>query len=114
MSQVVVLDKFNKNVAKGASTRGSSDHYQQSVPSIAVDGTGAPRAYPNVFHSANYDGRLNVWIEPPTTITSVIVYNRSDCCQQRLKAYDMVVVNTKDVIVFRQPLNDSLVQRIDL
>jgi hypothetical protein len=79
-------------------------------PEIAIDGTESARAFPNVFHSRDQlrgDGlELHTNNEAPVKITSITIYNRSDCCQGRLTNFRLYVPGSMEII----PLSADLVQ----
>jgi hypothetical protein len=93
MSQLVVKDANGVNVAKGGDTsRTAGGTYSLAggnpSPNVAVDGTEAPRPFPNVYHSASVNNPwFTVQLTKPSIISEIIYYGRSDCCPERNKKY---------------------------
>jgi hypothetical protein len=117
MSQLVVYDQQGRNVSVRRPTQASSVTYSDANPSKANDGDERPRPHPHQYHGSG-SGRdfWQVQLDGPTTVTSVVVYNRSDCCADRMgsgfviKLFspqpNTVLLWTSDV------LNNTQVQRI--
>jgi len=104
ISQVVVRDENGKNIAPSAQATSSSS-FGGSSPSTAIDGTEEPRAYPNIFHSAG-DPNDYLLIQFPSNvkISSITIYNRSDCCTDRMGSYRL------EMNGFQSDLSAALVQ----
>lgn len=85
IAQLVVIDKTGTNVALKKPVTVSSTYGSGSQPSNAVDGTYSTRAFPNIFHAGSPDSSQFFMVDLGSTydITTVIYYNRSDCCSQR-------------------------------
>jgi len=95
ISQLVVRDVNGVNIAGKASIKsydasgGPSEDYGTNIHTL-VDGTEAPRPYPYIYHSKNTgnDGVI-LTFNPPVDISSITLYNRSDCCTERITNYGM-------------------------
>jgi hypothetical protein len=93
LSQLVVRDVNGINIAgKGAITSRTasgavSEDYGTSVRTL-VDGTEAPRRYPRIYHSKNTgNDSVVLTFNSPVDISSITIYNRSDCCNSRITKY---------------------------
>lgn len=93
ISQLVIRDINGINITKNASIRaydaggGNGEEYGTSIRTL-VDGTEAPRPYPYIYHSKNTgnDGVM-LTFRTPVDISSISIYNRSDCCTERITNY---------------------------
>ena len=93
LSQLVVRDVNGINITgKGAITSRTasgavSEDYGTSIRTL-IDGTEAPRPYPMIYHSKN-TGNDSVVLKfnSPVDISSITIYNRSDCCNARITNY---------------------------
>jgi hypothetical protein len=116
LSQLVVYDDKGNNVSIKRPTQSSPVTYSDAPASRANDGDERPRPHPYQYHGPGTGKDLwQVQLDGPTTVTSVVVYNRSDCCPDRMGSgfviklyspYPYTVLWTSD------PLNSSPVQRI--
>lgn len=99
ISQLVVLDEKGVNVAKGKPASASS-RYGSTNPSIAVDGVEESRSYPQIHHSGKPNGEFfEVDLVTGQKIQSVIIYNRKDCCKNRIVGAKVLLLNqNRDVI----------------
>jgi hypothetical protein len=115
-SQIVVLDEKGNNVSRGKPTAGSGQLAPNTGTEKAVDGNEMPRAHPNEYHSSGDSNRgayFKVTLDNPTKVSSVVIYNRADCCQDRIKRFSLLLINsTGDILYQRGGLSESLVQVI--
>jgi len=87
IAQIVVNAIINgkvTNVAGRGTVTASPTWRGGTRPETAIDGTLAPRAYPNIYHSVCEIG--TTWkldLGQDYLVTQIIYYNRSDCCSQR-------------------------------
>jgi len=123
MSQLVVYDQEGRNVSvkrpvqstgspygpPGSGTRGAAEE-------MANDGDERPRPHPYEFHGKGNNDFWQVKLDGPTTVTSVVVYNRSDCCGDRMGSGFVIKLfspQPNTVLLWTSHvLNDSQVQRI--
>jgi hypothetical protein len=92
MSQLVVYDNQGKNVSKKRPTQSSGSPYgppgsgtSGASEEMANDGDERPRGHPFEFHGKGSGKDLwQVQLDRPTTVSAVMVYNRSDCCSDRM------------------------------
>jgi len=84
ISQLVVLNEKDENVAKGKDATASSV-WNGSSPAYAVDGFIGSRNFPEMFHSNTEN---NSWfmvdLKKYEYITEIKYYNRLECCHERI------------------------------
>lgn len=107
-SQLVVLDQNGKNISKGRPTAGSGEWEPTSSTSKAVDGVNTPRGHPNEYHSSAAACSANVayWkvtLDSPSTVSAIIIYNRADCCQDRMASFNMHFFNANGDLIYWKP-----------
>jgi hypothetical protein len=111
LSQLVVRDVDGKNIAGKGTIRsydaggGTSEDYGTNIRTL-VDGTEAPRRYPRIYHSKNTgnDG-VELKFNPPVDISSITIYNRSDCCNARITKYGIRLELSDSSTVYVDPYN---------
>jgi hypothetical protein len=110
MSQLVVKDTNGVNVAKGGDTsRTNGGTYQGAggapAPSVAVDGTEAPRYYPSIYHSQRDDtGALfDVQLTKPSVISQIVFYGRLACCPERHQQIIKIYENITNKLLWTSP-----------
>ena len=100
LSQLVVTNLQGVNVAKGAKTQSSGVGFD-APEANAVDGEEASRPHPKEYHSSGQKAFFKVFLPNPDIITSVTVYNRADCCQERMASgYKVKLLGKDDKILF--------------
>ena len=105
--QVAEVQAFNfasTNVAltaNGGSATGSSTYSGFSTPDKAIDGNTAGNYYMDtIFHSAGSGGGESLDVNfGPTTLSSLSIFGRSDCCSQR-DVYSVTVFNAAGATLF--------------
>jgi len=113
ISQLVIKDKNGTNVAPSGTTSSSGNWGSGSSERAAIDGTQASRPFPAEYHSKDKNGFFQVALANPTQVSSVIVYNRGDCCQQRLAGYKVSLMDSNNNVLFTSnPLTADTVQTI--
>jgi len=114
-SQLVVLNEKGENISRGRRTEGSGQWEAATSSSRAVDGEEWPRGHPNQYHSsgAACGANVNHWqvtLDRPSTVSAVIIYNRADCCQDRLSKQNMHMFNSAgDLIYWRPNMGTALI-----
>jgi hypothetical protein len=85
MSQLVVLDENGNNISRGRSQQVNSEAWGDANRTKANDGGESWRPHPQQYHGQG--GGKDLWqvqLDGPSKVSAVIVYNRSDCCAQRM------------------------------
>jgi hypothetical protein len=106
LSQVVVYDEDAKNISIGRSTDASAIYDTPTIPSKAVDGYHGSRNWPEMYCSASNtssDTHWDVILDKPSNVSAVIVYNRYDCCQERLDNYNLLLFNSANELIYWKP-----------
>jgi hypothetical protein len=111
LSQVVVLDESGSNVARGKRCTSSSYFgHDASGANNVVDGVLGLKRHPHAFHSAAFGDWWMVDLERVHTVVSVAVYNRGDCCQDRLVGAHMLLLNSDKFVIADRVLDGSPIQ----
>lgn len=101
-SQIVVVDINGQNVSKGRPTDAGPAHGPESIAKNVVDGNERPRGHPQEYHGNCQVGDwLSVTLDAPTTVAMVILYNRDDCCQERLSSFTLHGISESGDLVYR-------------
>ena len=108
ISQVVVLNEQGQNISRGRPTAGSGQWDGSTPSSRAVDGNETPRPHPNEYHSSPQacSAAVSHWqvtLDTPSTVSSVTIYNRSDCCQDRLNSFNMHFFDSNRNLIYWKP-----------
>jgi len=115
MSQLVVLDDKGNNVSVKRPAQSSTLGWG-TVASTGNDGNERPRPHPGVHGMGSGTDFWQVQLDGPTTVSSVIVYNRSDCCSDRMGTGFVIKLfspQPNTVLLWTsERLNSSLTQRI--
>jgi hypothetical protein len=113
MSQLVVYDDTGANVSRGRPVKTSQLGWG-TVASTGNDGNEMPRPHPGVHGMGSGTDFWQVQLDRPTSVSSVVVYNRSDCCADRLgSGYVIQLINPGGSVIWTSPtLNASQVQKI--
>ena len=84
----------------------------ETRPSTAIDGTLAPRAYPNIYHSVCNKGQQWVLdLGKGYPVSRIIYYNRSDCCSNRANGMKIYLYHVDGRTVLKTlTLSGALVQ----
>lgn len=94
ISQLVVRDQTGKNIANTGSLYATSSPEYNTYLNTLIDGNEVPRAYPSIYHSGNVSGTYVSLMFPSTiNLSSITLYNRTDCCMDRLNKC-ILYVNT--------------------
>jgi hypothetical protein len=85
LSQLVVLDEKGNNISRGRPQQVNSNNWADANKTKPNDGGEAPRSHPSEYHGSGYSNDLwQVMLDGPSKVSAVIIYNRGDCCQQRM------------------------------
>jgi len=85
LSQLVVLNEKGQNISKGRAQQVNSETFGDANKTKPNDGGEAPRGHPSEYHGQ--DGGKDLWqvmLDGSNKVSSVIIYNRGDCCQDRM------------------------------
>ncbi len=79
--------------ANGGTAAGSGNFSAASTPDKAIDGI-APASFANIYHSdsAGAGEFLDVFFAAPTTLSSLTIFGRVDCCSTR-DLFDVTIYN---------------------
>jgi hypothetical protein len=114
LAQIVIKDKNGYNVAPNGTTSSSGAGYDTSERK-AIDGTERARPHPSMYHSTGQNAFFQVALSKPTQISSVTVYNRSDCCQDRMVGYKVYLYDSNNNLLFTSsPLTANNVQTVSI
>ena len=84
IAQLVVLDENGNNISRGRPQQVNSETYSDANKTKANDGGEAPRSHPAGYHGRGRDDVWQVTLDGSKKVSSVIIYNRGDCCQERM------------------------------
>jgi hypothetical protein len=67
-----------------------------------------PRGHPNEYHcsAAACGANINHWqvtLDKPSKVSAIIIYNRADCCQDRLSRQNMHFFNSAGDLIYWKP-----------
>jgi hypothetical protein len=129
ISQLVVLDEHGQNIAPSGKPTSSGVYLLGNRPTPpflrnrfasehnAIDGIQHGRGYPHIYHSSTpRNAWYSVQLSHPTNVTSIVIYNRTDCCSGRLASgYRVRLLDHNKKILFESArLNGSEKQVIEL
>ena len=80
----------------------------------AIDGKASGLwSHSSVTHTTqNPHQYWQVVLNPPSFIYSVVVFNRTDCCSDRLNGASLEIVGTDDELLHRETLNGDDIQKV--
>jgi hypothetical protein len=115
ISQLVVNNNNNANVAKGKKCTASSLYDSTITCEKAVDGTLANRDVPDIFLSKDGEATLTWFLLDlgSSQVLSNIVYYNSNNNQQRAKGAQLQVLDDKNVLVAQFTLTSTAVQTLN-
>ena len=103
LSQIACFNRNGDNITKGKAVTANAPSPYGINPNNLTDGSLSARPHPNSFHSAN---KGNDWVlidlGSPQEIKSCAIYNRSDCCGQRLIGARLSLLNSLTIINFHK------------
>jgi hypothetical protein len=112
ISQIQVFDNNGVNVALGkpVSDYPTSGPYRTN-PRLVVDGTAAPRRYPNVYLSGSAcNATLTIDLQIDTPISKIVVYNRGDCCNNRLLGATLECLSVDGAQLYKSSMTGDMIQ----
>ena len=97
LSQIACFNKNGDNVTKGKNVSVNAPSPYGINPNNLTDGNLIPRPHPQSYHSPNGG---NDWVSidlvNPEEITRCEIYNRSDCCGNRVKGASLMLITSNN------------------
>lgn len=95
-----------KEVTKPVATM--SSYYNGTTANIAINGiTNDNQPWPNSVHTAVKGGWWEVNLGRPVNVKKIVVYNRPDCCQDRLSGAQLLLIDREHRIVMTKTLTSA-------
>jgi len=99
ISQIAVYSG-GKNIAPQGTTTATDTWHNMSRKESAIDGQLRARSHPEMYHSACTVG--DYWqldLGKDYLVTSVVYYNRADCCMDRSNGMQLIMTNAANEVV---------------
>jgi hypothetical protein len=114
ISRLVILDIDNNIIIP--SHINASPAWPQTNKNIPNEGNREARSYPDIYHSAEGTETSGFYefIIPPTIIKTIEIYNRTDCCSERIEDFTLYLFNTYNKLINTFPLTDLPIQVFDI
>ncbi len=109
ISQLVLSDN-NNNIIKPIKINASELYDSNTHKDVANDGNRKPRRFPYIYCSKGSNTDFYEFIITPTKIDTIEIYNREDCCAERLEQFSLYIFNSNNTILKTIPLSKQLVQ----
>ena len=113
LAQVVIKDMNGNNIANSGSVQ-ADPPWNPANKQYPIDGTQSPRNFPNIYHSQNQGGNWTLTLNNSTQISSITIYNRSDCCGGRLGTANMQLIDDNGNITNTFQLKGDQIQTITI
>lgn len=110
-SQIAVYDKNNIIVPLNENNIRAATPGFNTVPTTAIDGKMSARNHPNIYHSANDNFPYYELLLPSVNVGSIVIYNRADCCADRLTNFKLVLKDATFKTLASVNLRNSAMQR---
>jgi hypothetical protein len=116
LSEIEVYDKDGTNVALGARVvtseeepgRGRTRAWYAGDPSVLTNGRRSFLPAPGIWHSAEtYNNYIEVFLPREVAIQAVVIFNRPDCCQDRLVGAVVSLWTRDGLKVWEQRISES-------
>jgi len=114
LSQVVGYDMNGNNVTVGRPTTSAPPWEPASSSDNVVDGDESVRNHPNEYHSGIPNGHLQINLDSPVRLSYVRIYNRKDCCQDRLRNAVLQLFDSNGTNVWSKQLTGEMVQTVTI
>lgn len=115
LAQVVGYDMKGVNVTIGRKVTASPalNWGQLAGPELAVDGNEQLKPFPDIYHSqdANYPF-FEIELDTPMRLSYIRVYNRQDCCQERLGVFRISALDVNRKAVWTDLLKADPIQTL--
>lgn len=116
VAQVVLFDHAGQALKPADVVATTGDLCYGTKASTAFDGNTSNQNYPHVFHSCakNYNNFLQAKLNTPQELSMIKVYNRTDCCSDRLNGVVLELYDDSDKLVDSFVLTSKLINIVDL
>jgi len=121
VAQIAIYDENGVNIAPTATISSIDNTYYDDAgnvtsPAKAIDGTLAPRKFPDIYHSKTNTNKeyLKLVFPKPVSVSRITYYNRSDCCSNRAATMYIQLFDTYGNPVWTTQLTDDLIQDYDV
>lgn len=85
-----------------------SSYYKGTNPFIAINGiTSDNQSWPNSVHTAVEGGWWEVDLGRPVNVKKVVIFNRPDCCQNRLSGAQLTLIDREHRTVLTKTLTSA-------
>lgn len=92
-----------------------SSYYKGTNPYIAINGnTSDNQPWPNSVHTAVNNGWWEVDLGRPVNVKRVVIYNRPDCCQDRLSGAELTLIDREHKTVLTKTLTSARKQAFNI
>lgn len=99
ISQIAVYSN-GKNIAPDGTTTATGTYQNGTRKETAIDGVLRARNYPEMYHSVCTPG--DYWqldLGKDYLVTSIVYYNRADCCMDRSDGMQLIMTNAANEVV---------------
>jgi hypothetical protein len=110
LSQIALFDTNGNNIKINEADLTASDSNSITTKIKAIDGNNLSRAYPEIYHSGDKNAFYEIKLPYEKNIGKITLFNRSDCCPERLETYSLIIKNDKKEIIASIKLNKNLIQ----
>jgi len=114
-SQIAAYNETGKNLLEGKRAYFKS-LFQNTTPST-TDGVLETKSYPNIYLDGTCLGNITkeffiIHFNEPVYVTKVVLYNRKDCCKDRLSNLIVELLNRDNNIISSKSIesNDDIVE----
>jgi len=116
IAQVVLFDSDGKALSAADLKITSGATCYGTKPETAFDGDITNQAYPHLYHSCAKDPKnfLQADLVNPQSLSIIKVYNRSDCCANRLAGVVLETYDSSDKLINSYTLTSKLIVLVDL
>ncbi len=115
IGQIAIYDTNGNQIKVSPNDVKSSPPAYGTLSSTPIDGTLSARSFPNIFHGMENPVDPNTFYEiglpQPQSIGSIVVYGRSDCCQERMASYKLAIKDTNSNIIDSIQLSTAYTQK---
>ena len=114
ISQIVIYD-MNNNTVRPTSINAPPKYAPDTLDPMGLfDGTMSTRAFPNNYVSSTYNNVVIEIVIPSTLIKSIKIYNRADCCIDRIGSFTLKLQNNNNEFIYSKQCEPVDVQTITI